>query len=198
MKNTLILLGCFFLVQGLSGQDTLWLMNGKKKACSFVEFRDDLVFYTKAGQPDSKLKYYSKLDVFSIIRENGEEIITYKQDTTVGLFLTEREMQVYMEGQLLSHNQYKAPGVTIAGICVGVVGGIHPYLYVLPVIYSGIAGTMFPIPENKNYFPEDRLEDYFYINGFNEQARKKKTMNAIKGGVVGLGLTGVVILILSL
>lgn len=50
----------------------------------------------------------------------------------------------------------------------------------------------------KSYYPREKLDDYLFRAGFNDYARRKKTLNAIKGSLIGLGVFGIYTIIISI
>ena len=200
--STLILKGAI-----LHAQDKFLLLDGKTRTGNYKEIKDNIIFYDITKHDKTKTKYFSTLDVFSIIRSNGDEMLLYKRDTTKGFYLSVEEMRRYIGGASLAQDHYKSPYAAPFGIVAGSAGiytavygfNISPaYALAVPVGYVIVASVLYPHAKAKKYYPRDRLDDYLYKAGFNDIARKKKAMSAIKGSLIGMGIYAIYTVAISI
>lgn len=174
-------------------QDTIVLLTGEKILLKQYTF-SDTDFYLSYTNKKGKQKTIEREFIYSINDTLGNVKCLYKEDTLAfdnddEVQLTCDQMFFYVKGQSAAVEHYKAPLVTVGGFLSGAVGAYFPITWakpIIPTIYSASIG--FTNSSKKRVirkFPSYAENEYF-IYGFQEATRAKRTKNAIGGGIVGL------------
>jgi len=173
-------------------QDTIVLLTGEKILLKQYTF-SDTDYYLSYTNKKGKLKTIERDYIYSINDTLGNVKCLYQEDT---LFSSSDEVQLtcdqmffYVKGQSAAVEHYKAPLVTITGFISGAAGAYFPITWarpILPTLYcAGIGFSNSSKNKVKRKFPQYAENEYF-IYGFQEGTRAKRTRNAIGGGIVGL------------
>lgn len=196
----IILLSAFvFSFLGLSAQDKLLFLNGKELEGKLIQ-KTDFEFTFKTIK--NKEYYIDKYRLFSYTQDNKENIL-YQYDTITGNFLKVDQMKLFVYGERDAQKTYKSTFVNILGLSVGGAAGyfMHKeqrFIYIpTPLVY-----TMLTLPfgtrvtqrriKDTQYFNEDE-----YLRGHERIARSKRTQNALKTSIIGMGAGFIVSLILN-
>lgn len=125
--------------------------------------------------------------IFSIKFNNGEEKIYYYQDTLVGNYLSIDEAKYFILGEQDAEKYYHARTTFAGGVLVGAASGCLGSLlsFVPPFAYA--AGVAVPKIKIKNAVtnPEFLKQDS-YIMGYERVAKRKRTLGALYGSLIGL------------
>lgn len=177
--------------QSLFSQDTIVLLTGEKILLKQYTF-SDTDYYLSYTNKRGKLKTIERDYIYSINDTLGNVKCLYREDTLASsdeVQLTCDQMFFYVKGQSAAYEHYKSPLVTVGGFLTGAAGAYFPISWakpIIPTIYCASIG--FTNPNKKRVikkFPSYADNDYF-VYGFQEAARAKRTKNAIGGGIVGL------------
>src|SRR4029079_1027795 len=101
---------------------------GKSIEGKIIVANDSLIEYEYLKKKNTKRERLEPERVFSIKYANGDSIILYTKDTTIGHDFTVSEMHYFILGEQDAFIHYKDPATGIIGIAVGAAGGlIYPY-----------------------------------------------------------------------
>lgn len=168
-------------------QDTILLLNGDVIISKIQSISPEEIRIVK---PSNKNKETSiDMDrVFSVKYSNGSEKIFYHQDTTIENYFTVEETRLFIFGEQDAAKAFKSPLSTATSFAIGTVSGSFGSLLsvVPPVVYSFVAAAPKVRIKHNTVSNPDYLKYDTYILGYERVARKKKTMNAFKGGFIGL------------
>ena len=217
MKYSAFAILVFFLCTGYAQnyQDSIILLNGKVIRGNVLEHKDGMLTVStlrKEGKPSRELN----LETYRIFsyHQKGEETVIYKKDATPENFLTENQSRKFALGGYDANNFYSSQSAFYTsaalafGFCVidtymtessrDAIGnpdlnvgffGRSPSIWpiasilVLPISF-GLPSTKVRTKNLKNGVRGDE----FYYAGFNDMAKKKRTMSSLKGSFVGLVL----------
>jgi hypothetical protein len=174
--------------------DTLWYLNGDSELISDYQFIEEgliLNYKNKKGKHRDVETFY----LFSINKSDGSREILYKPNMgEEGDTLTLSEMESFVIGGFYGSTKYKAPWATAEGFVVGAaspfvvaLAGLNPFFsIIIPAANTTVVGITKPCEKKiKTKYPE-LSKDQLFIEGYKEAAKRKRTKNSIKGGVVGL------------
>jgi len=174
----------------VSAQDEILFLNGKTIRGTLLEKTNyEFTFKTE------KEKQYvlDKYRIFSYT-QNDKENIVYEYDTLSGNFLTIKDMRLFVYGERDAYASYKPVFSNSVGFGMGAVAGyfMHKessFLFIAtPLLYT-VGTLIFPTKVNKRrlqdhqYFKEDE-----YLRGHERVARSRRTQEALKSSVVGMGV----------
>ncbi len=175
-------------------KDTLWYLNGDKELVSGCRFSTDstlIGYYNKKGKPKDIEVFY----VFSINKADGTEQIIYKpQVDEGGVGISVEDMRAFVKGGYLGKKNYGGNFALVEGMLVGAASpwliasvGLNPlYSVVLPAANSFLVGVTKPSKGRiMKKYPKESQSKYF-VDGFREAAKRKRTKKSILGGVIGL------------
>lgn len=189
----IILLLVFSYSLNVFSQDTIVLLTGEKILLKEYTFTDT-DFYLSYTNKKGKHKTIERDYIYSINDTLGNVKCLYKEDTLASedneVQLTCDQMFFYVKGQSAAVEHYKAPLVTVGGFLTGAAGAYFPLIGwgqpIFPTVYCGAIGfTNSSKSIVKKKFPSYSDNEYF-IYGFQEGSRAKRTKNAIAGGITGL------------
>lgn len=177
--------------QNLKAQDAVLLINGKLLENKVLDIGNDVITIEKPKKvllfntKKTTVKKLSTVSVFSVYSNNIEKII-YKTDIDAGFTLNASDMQAFVYGEKWGRNNFNAPWATIFGFVAGAAGGYYQFWGApVPVLASIAIGSTGPKNKHFNKMPIEYKDSRYFANGFKDYARKKKTINAIKGGFIG-------------
>jgi hypothetical protein len=182
---------------GLSAQDKALLLNGTVVEGK-ITGNDDAYLTMEIEKKSGKLKSFEleKYRVYSYTQCNAEPKTIYKQDSLMGNFLSEEEMQYFIYGQQDADRAFNSRGAIAVGFVTGVavVGlttdgfksdpGILPLATPFLVVgYYGMRKVKIKMETVSN--PE-YLSHEAYIDGYVRVARKKRVFAGLKGSIAGV------------
>lgn len=109
VKYLISLLALVFVFQFNLAQDKLLLTNGHEERGQLIADSNgiyQLKIYRNGGK--TKIIPFDEYRVFSRTDINGNETVIYKQDTSIGNFLTQNEMRMYIYGQRDANQNMKS------------------------------------------------------------------------------------------
>lgn len=125
--------------------------------------------------------------IFSIKFNNGSEKIYYYQDTLIGNYLSLEEAKFFILGEQDAEKYYHPKTTFAGGVLVGAASGCLGSLlsFVPPFAYA--AGVAIPKIKIKNGVTNpEYLKQDSYIMGYERVAKRKRTLGALYGGLIGL------------
>jgi hypothetical protein len=178
-------------------QDTLQLLNGKKKIVKIIHETPSFVVYQKIKDKDTtklgKEKSYDKADIFRIsyLFPNGNDSIqkitqVYKVDSMMGDYFTVQEMEMFLHGESQSRKNYKCFKYALGGVGVGLGSGFFGSFWGwVPVAgYTAVAGIWTIKPFLKADDPA-LFDNLHFTAGYKENSRKKQALYAAIGSITG-------------
>jgi len=171
----------------VKAQDSLLMLDGYWFTGELIQSDDFIqVKYIKRGK--EKYRIFDREEVFSIRPSNGNELIIYKIDSVNDFLFSEQQMREYIAGIQYARECYHPRWVTLGGAATGVAGGtIGFWGLVVPGAYTAISGLASPPLRASKC--EDIMIQYpdseYFLLGFQDEARKKKTLNAFLAGLSG-------------
>ena len=202
MKNTVIFL--LLIALGANAQDKLLLLNGRVDRGKILKDNEstfDFKIYKKGGK--EKIIPYDKYRVFSVTDIKGEESILYKKDSTMGNFLSENQMRMYIYGQRDAHTNFGSGHHFVGGVALGVtavlfdtydISGSAGFFNESPSIFPVLVPLVIPVVVSlfKSNIRQEDVSDIGYLNseeyieGFNKVKKFKKVKNTFLGSVAGV------------
>ncbi len=217
MKYVALTISILFLFAGHTQnyQDSIMLLNGKTIRGNIIKHENGLLTLNsrkKEGKPDREIT----LETYRIFsyHQNGKETVLYKKDATPENFLTVNQSRKFALGGYDANNYYNSKSafygsaVMAFGFCVldtymtesnrNAIGdptlnvgffGRSPSIW--PIASILVLPISFGLPSTKvrpRNLKNGVRGDEFYYAGFNDMAKKKRTMSSLKGSFVGLVL----------
>ena len=187
MKNTILLIFCFFLMGTYSmADDTIVFLSGRI-TYGIVKEVDSLDIQLEVQKrKKTKLIYIAKNNVFAIKYGDGKTDIFYEPMNAEEFSL--REMEFFIKGEQDALKNTKAPLLFVAGVIIG--GGSvvlwGPFLGLLPVMpYSLLSGSFTNKVKEKGVSNPDLLREDTYITGYVTKGKNIKIQRAVTGSIVG-------------
>ncbi|MBS1645755.1 MAG: hypothetical protein JST67_00300 [Bacteroidetes bacterium] len=166
--------------------DTLMLMNGNIVVSPVL---DTTLFAATFVDPKDSLKkqHLEFFNIFAIRYHTGEMVYYYKQDTLSNWF-TRDEMYLYMQGERDARKGFRAPGSRYGTMACGLVGGLSGTFFgpLLPMLYFGLVGLPKIKIKHNTVSNPDYLEHDAYLLGYERVARKRRRIQSLIGGGIGL------------
>jgi hypothetical protein len=184
----------FFIPVFSHAQDTLFLLNGKTVPAKIRQINPDSMFvsFLPVDKHKTKLKYYDLQDVYALSFKDSDRIIIYVADTNRGYVMNAEQMGSFINGGQFAKTHYKSPWVTVGGTGIGFAGTyLLPFFWGLtvPTAYCLVMGvTPIHIKKQQEKYPE-LFNDEYFVAGYKDKAKKKKILNSIIGGVIGIGVS---------
>ncbi len=184
-KILLIGTALFLITNIINAQQSILTKSGKKIEISDIKIdSSEFIYYKKTN---GKVKWIEAQDIFSWTRKDSVEVIFYKPDCEDVCFKIS-QMRDYLHGLADAKKEYKAPGALIIGFTVGAVSGFLTPAYLSPVAPAAnsiIFGATKP-KEKDLKIKTDYIDNSHYLEGYKRGIRKKRTINSIVGGGVGV------------
>ena len=194
MIRTLFILIAAVFSFTAQAQESLMLTSGKRIYVEAVNL--DSAAYVFYKLDNGKIKAIEREDVFSWTRTDSVEVIFYKPACTDVCFQID-QMRDYLHG-VADGKELKRPVPVIVGIAAGAAGGFLLPGFISPVIPALDAiGFGIPQPKIENFNIDSRYENNtHYAEGYTESVRRKRVINSLIGGGIGLvaGIVGVSVL----
>ena len=196
----LFILSLCLIVAGFPSfaQDSVVLMNGIISKGKIFKVDDDGVLLQETKKGKTKDYWLEKARVFSVIRENKEEVL-YKHDTAFGNDRTEPEMRMFVYGQQDAWKGYKPWYVTGISAALSGVGtwalvddkenGANFFFIVVPLAtYLVMVGLVRAGITKSSVRDQAYLLDEDYREGYRRISKNKKNTHAMYGSVSGFVL----------
>ncbi len=193
-----------FLVLTVSGfvyaQDSLIMYNGQYYKGKVIEFNnnDTKLKFEVQKKNKSKIKLVQRADVFAIYYKDSISRVFYEPLMTEERPWTTDEIGRYIAGENLARYRYHAPWASAVGAVTGVgLLQIGMFGIAVPAAYMGVVAAIPVNPKSKKYFPTEKLNDEYYVEGFKYVARRKKLVNAAIGSAAGIVVFGTIAAIIT-
>lgn len=179
MKKYLLLLVCILLVQVANAQDVIIKVNGDEIKGRVIEITLNKVLYQSLDTTDSTSHSILKSEVFMVRFANGTKEV-FQENLVVAADSAAQPVkdpaQMYLQGQQDALRYYKGNGAMWGSAAsltlVGLIG---------PVVIGSIKPKAY-----KNPVPSQQLLlDPNYVNGYENQAHKRKIGKAAIGTGIG-------------
>ncbi len=178
----------------ISAQDTLWTLTGRSYEIENLQISSDsmMLKFTKPNGHDKKI--YVE-EVFSInYKEHGEFLyyIPERGDPNV------EQMRSVVLGQNAAIEK-NCLAYTLSGFLIGYstpFAGLGFYSPAVPIAYSISVGSI-TVPTHKFIFNNNlQNKDGYFILGYSDGLKRKRTIHALLGGVVGTiaGITTILLI----
>jgi hypothetical protein len=195
MKNILLTFICLFTTLiAYTQKDTVLLQNGRELVGKFINdevYDIEFKHLTKKGFETLKIDKYR---IFSLKDSSGQEKLYYQYDTTIGNYLPENRMRLYVYGERDAVYGFKTPFTNTTGLLVGGASGYfmikdNNFVFIAtPLLYT--VGNLFfatrvkkKSVRNLQYIANDD-----YLTGYDRVARAKRVNNALKYSLGGMVL----------
>jgi hypothetical protein len=201
MVKHLIWFAIFAIMQviNLYAQDSIVLYNGKSISGK-VSDNKNLTYISYQFQKKNKLKtkLLYKEQIFAIYYLDSLSDVLYVPRPDEEMSFSVDQMQSFISGENLARNYYHPRWATVCGAASGVAGiGLGFFGMLIPPAYIAVASSTPVKPLKKKYFPPEKVDDEFYIEGFKQEAKRKKLVNSVVGGVAGFIVLGTTLGILT-
>ena len=218
MKTKIIITFSLLIVFNVSAQDKLLLLNGRfDKGKIIAENESNLDFKINKNSGKSKIIPYNKSRIFSIIDTNRKESVLYKKDASIGNFLSENRMRMYIYGQRDAHENFGVRRHLLGGFLLGLAAttfdtyefgpskieiaeGATPVPTGFFLRVPSIFPVLFPlsIPLGSSLLPSrikkndvssvEYLNSEEYIEGFDKVKKFKRIKSSFLGSLAGAAL----------
>lgn len=176
-------------------QDTLWTLAGEKILITGFEYSTDssMIQYNEVS---GKHRRSYTFQLFSLHQRDGQETVFYQPEPTEP---TIGQMRSLVNGHYAAR-QKRLPLATSSGFVVGAVAPFSVlgfYSPVIPVAYSVGLGSV--KTDNHKFIQRHNLQqrDGFFILGYADGLRKKRTVNSLVAGGIGFIVSLTVIFVTS-
>ena len=186
------------LAEGFA-QDSIVLYNGRS-VLGKVHNDKNQTYITYTFQKKNKLitKSLYKENIFAIYYRDSLSEVLYVPRPDEEINFTEEQMQSYINGENFARNHYHPRWATACGAVSGVVGiGLGFFGMLIPPAYIAVSSSVPVKPVKKKYFPPEKVGDEFFVEGFKQEAKRKKLVNSVVGGVAGFIVLGTTLGILT-
>ena len=195
----LLFLTLSFCIYGQNNQqlstpaDTVLLNNGRVIATHIIDTLGSTITVEKPNSKKHKKIEIDKEDVFSLrYGSTGKEVVIYIYDTLTDHDFTVDEARLFIAGERDAQQGFHALGSTIGGFAIGaatgLAGGTNDFFLVfLPsLIYTGVLSyprvhINHKVVSNQEYVTHDP-----YLWGYDNTARRKRTLRALIWGGIGV------------
>ena len=130
-------------------------------------------------------------DVFCVIKKDGTKEILYFPDTLNGYYLSQDQMDSYLQGVIAAKKEYKNILLTGGSILAGAAGGwIGFWGAFIPIVYTPLSTLITPSSKHIEKHYSNKIIDIYFVKGYQSKARKRNVLNTFIGGFSAL-ITGV-------
>jgi hypothetical protein len=188
----------FIAVYGYS-QDSLVMYNGKYLLGKVTDLKDSTIVvceYQKRNKSFSKL--ISKEAVFSVHYKDSASQYFYFEGMDSDSPASLADMTAFVEGEQIARYKYHPRWAIPVGVLAGIGGtGLGIYGLLVPAAYVGTTAALPVGGKHRKYFPEERVNDVAFMEGYKREAKRKRLVNTIIGSVSGILITGITIGVLT-
>jgi len=218
MNTKIVITFALMIALNVSSQDKLLLLNGRfDKGKIIAENESNLDFKINKNSGKSKIIPYNKSRIFSIIDTNRKESVLYKKDASIGNFLSENRMRMYIYGQRDAHENFGVRRHLLGGFLLGLAAttfdtyefgpskieiaeGATPVPTGFFLRDPSIFPVLFPlsIPLGSSLLPSrikkndvssvEYLNSEEYIEGFDKVKKFKRIKSSFLGSLAGAAL----------
>jgi hypothetical protein len=169
--------------------DTVFLMNGHMVCGEITDTTNNTVTAFDCKRPGKKLRYESD-EVFSFKKKDQAERFFYDEQPDNPDWFSRKDFKYYMQAERDARSMYKSKGAFWSSAAFGFAGGASGTFFGIgaPFVSLGIT-QLFKVKIRKKAVSNvELLGESAYIDGYERQARVKRSLISLKGGVIGLGL----------
>jgi hypothetical protein len=180
---------CLTLLNIKAQSDTVYLMNGHMVCGEITDTANSTVTAFDCKRPGKKLRYESD-EVFSFKKKDQAERFFYDEQPDNPDWFSRKDFKYYMQAERDARSMYKSKGAFWSGAAFGFAGGASGTFFGIgaPFVSFGIT-QLFKVKIRKKAVSNlELLGESAYIDGYERQARVKRSLISLKGGVIGLGL----------
>ena len=218
MKMKIILTFAILIVFNGIAQDKLLLLNGRIDKGEITTDKESIFdFKISKNVGKEKIITYDKSRIFSITDINGKESVLYKKDSTIGNFLSENRMRMYIYGQRDAHENFGSGRHFLGGFVLGfaatifdtyefgpskkeIANGAIPVQTGFFLRAPSVFPVLFPlsIPLGASLLPSKTTKDdvssieYLnseeYVEGFIKVKKFKQIKSSFLGGLSGMAI----------
>ncbi len=188
VKPLILLLFCISFSARSQVNDSLFLMNGKIVLAPIIDTSLGTVTILDTKDTSKRIGIDYE-DLYGIRSgKSGKMYYFYTQDSVNGNFFSRDEMQFFMRGERDAKAGFKAKGSFWTSIAVGFGGGLMgSYLSPIPAFAClGFVGLPKVRIKHETVSNPYYLDSDPYILGYERQARSKRRIESLKGGLSGL------------
>jgi hypothetical protein len=199
-----------FLLDVKAQSDTVYLMNGHMVCGEITDTTNNTVTAFDCKRPGKKLRYESD-EVFSFKKKDQTERFFYDEQPDNPDWFSRKDFKYYMQAERDARSMYKSKGAFWSGVGAGFICGSTASFFVgnlfkkssvgfdpaiaqlgvaaaTPFLTLGIT-QLFKIKIRKTAISNiDDLGESAYIDGYDRQARSKRSVVSLRGSFIGLGL----------
>jgi hypothetical protein len=178
-----------FLLDIKAQSDTVYLMNGHMVCGEITDTANHTVTAFDCKRPGKKLRYESD-EVFSFKKKDQAERFFYDEQPDNPDWFSRKDFKYYMQAERDARSMYKSRGAFWSGAAFGFVGGASGTFFGIgaPFVSFGITQLFKVKIRPKAVSNMELLGESAYIDGYERQARVKRSLISLKGGVIGLGI----------
>jgi hypothetical protein len=190
MKRIIIGILVIFSLAPLSAQnDTVFLMNGHMVCGEITDTSDNSIKAYDCKRPGKILEYEAE-EIFSFKKKDQQERFFYYEQPDNPNWFSRRDFKFYMQAERDARSNYRSKGAFLGGIGGGILGGNSGNFFGLlaPVATLGVT-QLFKIRIRKKAVSRiEYLDETAYVQGYNRQARSKRSFQSLTGSLIGLGV----------
>lgn len=190
------LLTCFGIYgYGQDKADTILFNSGRTLAAHVLDTSGDKITIEKPKSSRHKKIEIDRDQVFSIrYGSTGKEVVVYIYDTLIGNDYTIPEARLFIAGEQDAQKGFHAIGTSIGAFLVGAGSGFVTFSLIAfgpPFIYTGIMSYPRIKIRHKSVSNLSNVKADPYLYGYDNVARRKRTLRSLLWGSIGLvvGLT---------
>ncbi|MFZ5552263.1 MAG: hypothetical protein ACOZCO_04040 [Bacteroidota bacterium] len=197
----------------VDAQDKIVLLTGKVLTGKVLSYDEAYLQYSYMKKKEVKTDMLDRYRIYSTIDSSGKENVLYVRDTTVGNFLTEPEMRLFIAGEQDAQKNFKCRGYNTTGFLFalgislldtyekqdgqpffngffredpGILHFATPFVYPIIASLPPISLRIRDVTERKNLLEEP------YIEGFERVGKQKRRFGGLLystiGSATGIGL----------
>ncbi|MBL7882735.1 MAG: hypothetical protein JNL69_01600 [Bacteroidia bacterium] len=169
-------------------KDTVLLLNGTVIISTVVDTTNGVLTIKNKKNPN-KNHVIDNERVFSIRNSSGENII-YTYDTLIGNEFTVEEMRYFIKGEQDAEKGFKAYGSLYGNLALGIASGLTGSFFcpIPPFAFVALSGLPKVKIKHKTVSNLEYLKQDPYLMGYERVARKKRKVQSLIGGGVGLAV----------
>ncbi|MGZ3865590.1 MAG: hypothetical protein ACXVC6_01455 [Bacteroidia bacterium] len=169
-------------------KDTMFLMNGRIVPVNVIDTLFQFVTFTDPD--DSTKRAHVDIDALFAIKYKSGDIFYYYEQDTITNFFTRDEMWMFMQGERDARKGFKPYGSLYGTAAAGIVGGLTGSLFapLAPLVYFSMVGLPWVRIKHKTVSNANYLTYDSYILGYEREARRKRRIQSLIGGVIGLAI----------
>lgn len=199
MRILLIVFIVFILAGSGYSQDSLVMYNGKYLLGKVTDLKDSTFVvceYQKRNKSFSKL--ISKEAIFSVNYKDSASQLYYYQGMDPDSPTSVEDMSSFIAGEQLARYKYHPRWTIPVGVVAGMGGtALGIYGLLVPAAYVGTTAALPVGAKHRKYFPDEKINDAPFMEGYKREAKRKRLVNTVIGSVSGILVTGITIGVLT-